>query len=68
MLSVKGLIEAAREFNFQIEAVARELGVVFVDNASVVPRNIDCFGVNVHYTSKGARLVAERFKNQLINQ
>lgn len=61
-LSLKGLIEAPRQFNSQVEAVARELGVTFVDNARQVQKNMESFGDNVHYTDIGAEEVAKNFK------
>ncbi len=68
MLSLKGMIEAPRQFNLQIESVARELGTAFVDNAGGISSKIEFFGDNVHYTNKGAQQVAEQFKNRLLKQ
>ena len=68
VLSPRGLIEAPRQFNLQIESVARELGTAFVDNAGSVGQKIEFFGDNVHYTDKGARKVAENFAACLIKK
>ena len=68
MLSLKGMIGVPKQFNLQIESVARELGTVFVDNAEGVPKKIEFFGDNVHYTNKGAREVAKNFENCLLEQ
>jgi hypothetical protein len=66
MLSLKGLIEAPRQFDLQIESVAREFGRAFVENAGAIPRRTDFFGDNVHYTNRGAQVVAKNFMNCIL--
>ena len=67
-LSLKGMIEIPSQCNAQIESVAREFGIAFVDNAGRIPRTTEFFGDNVHYTNKGAQQVGAQFKHLLLMQ
>ena len=57
-LSLQGFARSVHELNSQNRLAADELGVPLVDMESVVPKNKDYFADNVHYTNKGAELVA----------
>jgi len=65
--SFQGIVDAPPKFNAVIERVSTDLGVGFVNNQELVPKDIKFFGDNVHYTDKGAELVALSFANYLKN-
>jgi hypothetical protein len=60
------MVLAPKQYNQEIESVAHELGVGFVDNARAIPQDVKYFGDNVHYTNEGARLVAGNFADILL--
>jgi lysophospholipase L1-like esterase len=61
VLSRRGVVEAADLFNDRIRRVADRLDVPLVDNDALIPKTTEYFGDNVHYTEKGAELVARNF-------
>jgi hypothetical protein len=61
VLSRRGIVDAADLFNDRIRRVARRLDVPLVDNDALIPKTTEYFGDNVHYTEKGAELVARNF-------
>jgi lysophospholipase L1-like esterase len=61
VLSRQGIVDAADLFNDRIRRVARRLDVPLVDNDALIPKTTEYFGDNVHYTEKGAELVARNF-------
>lgn len=56
--SPKSLAAAMRAFNDITIDVARAAGVVYVDLAAQIPKNLSFFVDDVHYTEKGAATVA----------
>ena len=57
-LSERGLMDAARRLNEVTRRVSRDLDVPLVDVDAIVPKDADHFADLVHYTSRGAELVA----------
>lgn len=64
-LSLKGLIDVAEKFNQAINETAHSHHVDFVDLDMAVPNTIEFFGDNVHYTDKGAQIVASKLRDKL---
>jgi lysophospholipase L1-like esterase len=65
VMSFDGMINAPRRYNQALKKVAALYGVEYVDNYSVIPKNTQYFGDNVHYTNKGAELIASMFAQRL---
>lgn len=65
--SLNGMIEASNRFNDVLRLVAEKTGVCLVDSSRNVPKNIQYFGDNVHYTNEGARLVARSFRDFILS-
>lgn len=59
-LSFKGMMDAAAKFNDEIKSVAEECGAFYVDIDSALPKNMDYFGDNIHYTNQGAKVIAAK--------
>jgi lysophospholipase L1-like esterase len=57
--SVRSMAEAMEAFNAVVARVAQEEGVALADAASRVPRTLEYFGDDVHYTQAGAATLAE---------
>lgn len=57
--SHRSLRRAMEAFNSVTEEAASSGGVIFVDAAKHVPKNLDNLMDDCHYTGKGARLLAE---------
>ena len=57
-LSFEGIIDCLLKANEMIRSVAIESGSGFVDLESAIPKTTEFFGDNVHYTDKGAKIVA----------
>jgi lysophospholipase L1-like esterase len=66
-LSFEGMIKAPQCFNSAIQSVANDLGVCYVDSFIRLPKDIQYFGDNVHYTNQGARLIAFNFAQYILN-
>jgi lysophospholipase L1-like esterase len=60
-----GLFDGQRKLNEAVLRVARERGVPVVDLAAAVPRTLEYFADDVHYTDRGAALIAERLRAAL---
>jgi len=66
-LTLAGMIDASEKFNRAIRNVAEITGSGFVDNDATIPKNINYFGDNVHYTDDGAMIIALNYYQHLIN-
>jgi len=64
-LSKDGIVDAYIKFNDAIRRIAKEQNLVFIDNDQLVPKTLEYFGDNYHFTDKGAELIAENFYNTL---
>jgi lysophospholipase L1-like esterase len=64
-LSEEGMIDASNKFNEAIKRISRRLNVAWVDNNGLIPKTTEYFGDNVHYTDKGAQVVARNFYHVL---
>ncbi|MDY7038201.1 MAG: hypothetical protein SV375_18820 [Thermodesulfobacteriota bacterium] len=67
-LSIAGILDASYKFNNVIKTLAFEHGTGFVDIDSLIPKNIQYFADNVHYTNEGAELVALHLSNYIKNK
>jgi hypothetical protein len=65
--SEEGLLDVAARYNEATRSVARELSVPLVDLSKALPGTTEYFVDQVHYTDKGAQLVAERVLEQLLD-
>jgi len=65
-LSFEGMIKAPKQFNSIIQSIANEGGAGYVDNFNGMPKEIKCFGDNVHYTNEGARIIASNFAKYIL--
>jgi lysophospholipase L1-like esterase len=53
-------------FNAATRALARETGGVLADIEPQIPKNLDYFSDDFHYTERGARAVAEHVASAII--
>ena len=60
-----GLVDGQRKLNEAVLRVGRQWGVPVVDLAAAVPRTLEFFADDVHYTDRGAALIAERMRAAL---
>jgi hypothetical protein len=66
-LSFKGMLDAHKRFNDALRRVAEKTGAGLVDNSRIVPSDVQYFRDNVHYTNKGATLVARSFADFILS-
>ena len=64
--STGSMAAAMDAYNGVVLRVAEEEGVEVVDAASVIPRSLDFFGDDVHYTEQGAAALAESVARALL--
>jgi hypothetical protein len=64
--SMEGMIKAPKQFNSIIQSIANEVGAGYVDNFNGMPKEIKCFGDNVHYTNERARIIASNFAKYIL--
>jgi lysophospholipase L1-like esterase len=64
--STGSMAAAMDAYNGVVLRVAEEEGVEAVDAASVIPRSLDYFGDDVHYTEQGAAALAESVARALL--
>jgi lysophospholipase L1-like esterase len=58
-LSENGVLDASKKSNNVIKKMAEDQNVVFVDNDHLIPKTLEYFGDNFHFTDKGAELIAK---------
>jgi hypothetical protein len=44
-----------------VRKIAREQNLIFVDSDRMIPKSLDYFGDNFHYTDKGAEFIGKNF-------
>lgn len=64
-LSENGLMNASEKFNDAVRRVAQDYHLPFVDNDRLIPKTLEYFGDNIHYTNKGAEFIAKNFYDLL---
>lgn len=64
--STGSMADAMAAYNAVTLRVAAEEGVEVVDAASMIPRSLDFFGDDVHYTEQGAAALAESVASALL--
>jgi lysophospholipase L1-like esterase len=65
-MTVDGLLNAYRDYNDIIRAVAQESGALLVSGEDEIPGNGENFVDSIHFTDRGSRAMAERTVRQLI--
>jgi len=65
--SERGLLDASRRMNEAQRRVASETRTLLVDADAAVPRTREYFADDVHYTDRGAQLVAELVAGALLS-
>jgi len=63
--SFAGMIDTIMKCNLVVARVAVEQGAMFVDSAALLQKSTEYFSDNVHFTDKGAQLIAEAVAAQL---
>jgi lysophospholipase L1-like esterase len=64
-LSEDGILDASKKTNEAIRRVAEEENIAFVDNDRLIPKTLEYFGDNFHYTDKGSEFIAKNFYDLL---
>lgn len=60
-LSENGVIDAPIKFNQAIKRISEELNLTLIDNYNLIPKTLEYFSDNFHYTDKGAEFIAKNF-------
>lgn len=60
-LTFQGMIDTPLRINEKLREIATEKGVGWVDAAGTLPQSDEYFADNVHYTNRGATLMADLF-------
>ncbi len=64
--SLPSMIDGMEQFNATTAGIAEDLGVDFVDLEQMVPKTLDYFYDDVHYTREGNKLVATAFFDLIV--
>jgi lysophospholipase L1-like esterase len=64
-LSEDGVLDASKKSNHVIKKIAEEQNVVFVDSDDLIPKTLEYFGDNFHFTDKGAEVIAKNISTVL---
>ncbi len=64
-LSYEGIIDTVSKCNEVIKKLALAYEIELVDVANIIPKTTEYFADNVHYTDRGAHIVAERIAAHL---
>jgi len=64
-LSENGVLDAAKKSNHVVKKIAEEQNLVFIDNDHLIPKTLEYFGDNFHFTDKGAELIAKNISTVL---
>jgi lysophospholipase L1-like esterase len=64
--SFRGEMDIYEKYKEATLSLANQKKLIFVDIAEAVPKNLDYFSDNVHYTDAGAQLVAKAFLSAII--
>jgi lysophospholipase L1-like esterase len=64
-LSEEGILDASKKTNEAIRRIAKEENLAFVDNDHLIPKTLEYFGDNFHYTNEGSELIAKNFYDVL---
>lgn len=60
-LSMNGWLKASNQMNELIRSVAAESSADFMDCESAIPKTMDYFADDIHYTDQGAALLTSKF-------
>jgi len=63
---ISSMIKGMEAFNDVSRRIADSQGVLFVDLERVVPKSLDYFRDDVHYTEEGNRIIGQHFAEQII--
>jgi len=64
-LSEEGILDASKKTNDAMRRIAKEENLAFIDNDYLIPKTLEYFGDNFHYTDKGSGLIAKNFYDLL---
>lgn len=64
-LSEEGVLDATKKANNAVRKIARDENLVFIDNDQLIPKNLEYFGDNFHYTDQGSEFMAKNFYDLL---
>jgi hypothetical protein len=64
-LSEEGILNASQKTNDVIRKIAKEENLAFIDNDHLIPKTLEHFGDNFHYTDKGSEFIARNFYDLL---
>jgi lysophospholipase L1-like esterase len=64
-LSEEGVLDATQKANDAARRIAKEENLAFIDNDHLIPKTLEYFGDNFHYTDKGSKFIAKNFYNLL---
>jgi lysophospholipase L1-like esterase len=64
-LSEEGILDASKKTNEAMRRIAQEENLAFIDNDHLIPKTLEYFGDNFHYTNKGSELIAKNFYDLL---
>jgi hypothetical protein len=67
-LSLRGMMDASAKFNKEMKSVAEECGASYVDVDCALPKTMDYFGDNIHYTNQGAGIIAANIADLIRNE
>ena len=65
-LSIKGFVEGAKKINQMLVEFAEEREIPWVEIDDMVPKDDLHMGDYVHFTDKGARIVAQAFAHSIL--
>ena len=64
-LSEEGVLDATQKANDAVRRIARDENLVFIDIDHLIPKTLEYFGDNFHYTDKGSEFIAKTFYDLL---
>lgn len=64
-LSYAGMIDASKVANDIVKKIADERNTGFIDCNKAIPKNLVCFGDNVHLTNEGSKILANMLANYI---
>lgn len=59
-LSEDGILDASRKCNDTMRKIAKEQDLIFLDKGHLIPKTLDYFADNFHYTDKGVESMAKK--------
>lgn len=54
-------MDASQKSNDTVRRIAKEQDLIFIDNDHMIPKTLEYFSDDFHYTDKGAEFIAKNF-------